>query len=352
MKNWHSASKKYMTSLSTNLNRTALNTCVFSSVFALLAMFSLSLGSVQLSFAQVATIFSAAMSQQIDSPIDQVVLHLRLPRTIIAIICGAGLGIVGALLQTVTKNDLADPFIFGLSSGAATGAVFVITVIGSAIGIWTLPLAAFIGGIISASAVLFLVRKVDGQASSQIVLAGLAISFLFTALTNFLVFHGDQRAAHSILFWSLGGLGNARWDNVLIVLAGLIALIVLGILKHRQLDCLLAGDDVAQTMGVDTKRLQSGVFIVCAFATACFVSIIGVVGFIGLMVPHIAKKIIGPLHKKLLITSGLIGALLMLLSDILARTLVAPQELPLGVVTTAFGALFIVSILMEKSNES
>ncbi|WKY57700.1 iron ABC transporter permease [Vibrio sp. SNU_ST1] len=340
-----------MTSLSTNLNRTVLNTCVFSSVFALLAMFSLSLGSVQLSFAQVATIFSAAMNQQIDSPIDQVVLHLRLPRTFIAIICGAGLGIVGALLQTVTKNDLADPFIFGLSSGAATGAVFVITVIGSAIGIWTLPLAAFIGGIISASAVLFLVRKVDGQASSQIVLAGLAISFLFTALTNFLVFHGDQRAAHSILFWSLGGLGNARWDNVLIVLAGLIALIALSILKHRQLDCLLAGDDVAQTMGVDTKRLQSGVFIVCAFATACFVSIIGVVGFIGLMVPHIAKKIIGPLHKKLLISSGLIGALLMLLSDILARTLVAPQELPLGVVTTAFGALFIVSILMEKRNE-
>ncbi|ARP37246.1 FecCD family ABC transporter permease [Vibrio syngnathi] len=341
-----------MTSLSTNLNRTVLNTCVFSSVFALLAMLSLSLGSVNLSFTQVATIFSAAMSQQIDSPIDQVVLHLRLPRTIIAIICGAGLGIVGALLQTVTKNDLADPFIFGLSSGAATGAVFVITVIGSAIGIWTLPLAAFIGGIISASAVLFLVRKVNGQASSQIVLAGLAISFLFTALTNFLVFHGDQRAAHSILFWSLGGLGNARWDNVLIVLAGLLALIALSILKHRQLDCLLAGDDVAQTMGVDTKRLQTGVFIVCAFATACFVSIIGVVGFIGLMVPHIAKKIIGPLHKKLLITSGLIGALLMLLSDILARTLVAPQELPLGVVTTAFGALFIVSILMEKSNES
>ncbi|WP_281830476.1 FecCD family ABC transporter permease [Vibrio nigripulchritudo] len=348
MKNWRLVFRQSMNSRSLLFNPVTLSTAMFSVLFMALALLSLSLGSVNLSLAQVIEVVSKALESNAETPIAQVVLHLRLPRTLVAMICGAGLGVVGALLQTVTKNDLADPFIFGLSSGAATGAVFVITVIGSTIGVWTLPLASFIGGIVSATAVLFLVRKVRGQVSSQIVLAGLAISFLFTALTNFLVFNGDQRAAHSILFWSLGGLGSARWDNLLIVITGLAVLGILGVLCYRQLDCLLAGDDVAQTMGVNTKKLQTVVFVVCAFATSCFVSIIGVVGFIGLMVPHIAKKIAGPLHKKLLITSALLGALVMLLSDILARTLVAPQELPLGVVTTAFGALFIISILMEK----
>lgn len=279
------------------------------------------------------------------SPQTRIILDLRLPRALLALVVGAGLGVIGCLLQTITRNDLADPFLFGLSSGAAAGAVLVITVTGDVLGFWTLPLAAFTGGIIASGVVLALVARLSDQGPAQLVLAGLAISSLFMALTNYLVFAGDQRAAHSVLFWSLGGLGRARWDLLPIAFAGLTALFGFAWLWRRRFDALLAGDDTASTLGVDVRNMRRATFLVCAFSTACFVSITGVIGFVGLMVPHLARGLVGPLHGALLVSAAIIGAGLLLASDVVARTLLSPQELPIGVVTTFAGALFVLVLV-------
>jgi len=278
-----------------------------------------------------------------------IVFDLRLPRVLLAVLVGATLAMAGALLQTATRNDLADPFLFGLSSGAAAGAVAVISLTGERFGIWTLPLASFTGGLVAAAGVLLLARRSAGQGAERIVLAGLAMSFLFGALTHVLVFAGDQRAAHSVLFWSLGGLGLARWDNLLLALVGFGALALFVALRHRALDALLAGDEVAHSLGVAPQRLRRQVLIITALATACCVALAGVIGFVGLMVPHLMQRSAGLLHATLVPACALLGAVLLLGSDLLARVLMAPQELPVGIVIASIGAAFVIGLLWRRS---
>tara|TARA_B100001123_G_C15108255_1_gene946394 strand:- start:13 stop:996 length:984 start_codon:yes stop_codon:yes gene_type:complete len=315
--------------------------CVF-----LLTLIAIVVGSTPLGISKVVEVI---LSGSNESPVSRIVLDLRLPRALLATIIGAGLGMVGCVLQTLTRNDLADPFLFGLSSGAAAGAVIVITVTGNILGFWTLPAAAFIGGLVSSVIVLGLFGKLAKQSPSQMVLAGLAVSFLFLSLTYFLIFAGDQRAAHSVLFWTLGGLGLANWKVLPIALTGLMAIFAFAITTHRSLDALLAGDETAVTLGVNVKLYRQVAFLICAFATASFVALSGVIGFVGLMVPHLARGLVWPLHGGLLITSAVIGAVLLLLSDIAARTLMAPQELPIGALTTSIGAIFVLYLVRRTA---
>ncbi len=283
------------------------------------------------------------------SPLHRIVFDLRLPRALFAAVIGAGLGVVGVVLQTTTRNDLADPFLFGLSSGAAAGAVLVITVTGDVLGIWTLPLAAFCGGLIASGIVLALVQSLRTSAPEKLILAGLAVSFLFSAITNYLIFAGDSRAAHSVIFWMLGGLGLARWETLPLVVLGLTLILGYSLYRSRWLDALLTGDFTASTLGIPVQGLRFRMFLVAALATASFVSVAGVIGFVGLMVPHIARGIAGTLHRNLLITSAVVGAILLTLSDILSRLLLAPQELPVGIVTTSIGSLFVFLYLFKSS---
>ncbi|MEM7733354.1 MAG: iron ABC transporter permease [Pseudomonadota bacterium] len=280
------------------------------------------------------------------TPTHRIIFELRLPRALFAALIGAGLGIVGVVLQTTTRNDLADPFLFGLSSGAAAGAVFVITVTGDVLGIWTLPSAAFCGGIVASGIVLALVRSLRSSAPEKLILAGLAVSFLFAALTNYLIFAGDSRAAHSVVFWMLGGLGLSRWETLPLVLAGLALILAYAIYRRRWLDALLAGDATAASLGVPVGRLRMVMFLVAALSTAAFVSVAGVIGFVGLMVPHIARGLAGTLHTRLIPTAALIGASLLTGSDIVSRLVLAPQEIPVGIVTTSVGAVFVFVLLI------
>ncbi|WP_170423644.1 FecCD family ABC transporter permease [Ruegeria arenilitoris] len=283
------------------------------------------------------------------SPLHRIVFDLRLPRALFAAVIGAGLGIVGVVLQTTTRNDLADPFLFGLSSGAAAGAVFVITVTGDVLGFWTLPLAAFCGGLVASGIVLALVHGLRTSAPEKLILAGLAVSFLFSAITNYLIFAGDSRAAHSVIFWMLGGLGLARWETFPLVIAGLALILAYAMYRSRWLDALLTGDLTASTLGVPVQGLRFRMFFVAALATAVFVSVAGVIGFVGLMVPHIARGIAGPLHRQLVPTAAVVGAALLTGSDILSRLLLAPQELPVGIVTTSLGSVFVFILLIRTA---
>jgi iron complex transport system permease protein len=300
---------------------------------AALALLSIAYGSTLIPLSDVVAALGRAVGlggHDVSGPIGKIVVDLRLPRTILAICVGAGLGIVGALLQTVTRNDLADPFLFGLSSGAAAGAVSVITMFGDRFGIWTL------------------VARVKGQGPERLILAGLAVSFLFTALTNYLVFAGDQRAAHSVLFWTMGGLGLARWDNIWLGALGAGTILAYALWNHRRLDAFLAGENAAESLGVPVARMRRTTFLVAAFSTAILVSVAGVIGFVGLMIPHLSRPFAGPLHLRLVASCAVLGAVLLLASDLLARTLLPPQELPIGIITSSIGAFFVVAMVIRN----
>lgn len=313
-----------------------------------LILTSVATGSVPLSFNDVLTALGLAHGD-INEMTKSIVLELRLPRTLLGIIAGAGLALVGALLQTTTRNDLADPFLFGLSSGTSAGVVLVITRLGDSLGAWTLPIAAFVGGMLSAAAVIIIFMSQSHKGTEKLIICGLAVSFLFGALTNFLIFSGDQRAASNALFWALGGLGLARWENLGFAAAALVILVVLISRRGRALDALLAGEQTAWSLGINVSRLRTEVFICCSMATAILVSLTGVIGFVGLMVPHLARPFTGVRHRRLLPLVGVLGAILLSAGDILSRTLTAPQELPIGIITAGVGGVFVLVILLRRT---
>lgn len=317
---------------------------------ALLVVFTLSLvlGSTTLSMDEL-LIGLRSFGDDDMSMTSRILMDLRLPRALLAVIAGAGLALVGALLQTATRNDLADPFLFGLSSGASAGAVLVITRLGDALGTWSLPIAAFAGGIVSASAVIILFSIQKKRGNDNLVLCGLAISFLFGAVTSFLIYSGDQRAASSILFWTMGGLGLARWDNLFFALVGVLGVAALILKRYRDLDTLLVGDQTTHSLGINVHRLRSEIFICSAFCTASIVALTGVVGFIGLMVPHLVRPFSGMTHRKLLPLVALWGAVMLTTGDVVSRTILAPQELPVGIITAALGGVFVLYLVWKKT---
>lgn len=321
----------------------------FFSILVLFILFALSLsyGTVHISWSNI--YHYLAMDSDTLPEMTRIIIHdIRVPRFILAVLVGAGLAMVGTLLQTVTRNDLADPFLFGLSAGASAGAVAVMTRLGSWLGEWTLPVAAFVGGIISALAVILLFSFQKSKGVERLILCGLAISFLFSSITGYLVYAGDQRSASAILFWSMGGLGLARWDNLLFAGVGVITLLLLSFFRWRSLDAMLVDEETSHSLGVSVKQLRMMVFIVSALSTAAFVSLSGVIGFVGLIVPHLAKPFSGVSHKYLIPLTAFFGSVLLALSDLLSRILISTQELPIGLVTSAIGALFILLFVLRK----
>ncbi|MFY0621034.1 MAG: iron ABC transporter permease [Pelagimonas sp.] len=335
------------------MGRLALTLSLGVAMLAALILLSVLYGSTSIPASDVVVAIASGLglSGADPSPMGRIIFDLRLPRALFSAIIGAGLGVVGVVLQTTTRNDLADPFLFGLSSGAAAGAVFVITVTGDVLGIWTLPLAAFFGGMIASAVVLLLVRRLQTSAPEKLILSGLAVSFLFSAITNYLIFSGDNRAAHTVIFWMLGGLGLSRWETLPLVLTGFALIFGFTFYRRRWLDALLAGDVTATSLGVPVHKLRVFIFMASALATAAFVSVAGVIGFVGLMVPHLARGLVGPLHTALIPAAALVGAILLTASDILSRLLLAPQELPVGIITTSLGALFVFALLLGQSRK-
>ena len=317
----------------------------------LLSMVAVTQGSVPIAAGQLwqsLKLLATAASETEYAMAHRIIIELRLPRVLLGLMVGAGLALTGLLLQTVTRNELADPYLFGLSSGSAAGAVFVITFTGDVLGLFTLPLAAMTGGLASVAAVLLLLRGYANHSPGQMILAGLSVSFLFNALTYGMTFLGDQRAAQTVLFWTMGGLGTARWNNLLLPFIGLATVLIFALRRNVALDALLTGDLTAHSLGVAPEKLRQQTFLVCAMATACFVATSGVIGFIGLMVPHLVRHWTGPLHRKAFLPTLLIGAALLVGSDLLSRILLAPQELPVGVITAGVGAIFVMRIVLRN----
>jgi len=280
-----------------------------------------------------------------DPTYDAIVWDIRVPRTILAIVVGAGLAVAGTGIQTLVRNPLADPYLLGVSSGAAVGATAVLTVgLFSGSGIWALSLGALVGALGAALLVFGIAMAQGGLTPLRLVLTGTVLSSAFSAFASFLVFRSaDPQAAQSVLFWLLGSRSGAWWDQLLlptVVVATLSGLLLLG---SGWLDALAAGADTASALGVPVRALRNALFVVLAVLVGVLVAVAGGIGFVGLILPHIARLLVGARHRAVLPVAALAGALFLLWVDVAARVAVRPTEMPLSVVTGLVGApVFLV----------
>lgn len=278
-----------------------------------------------------------------------IIWELRLPRILMACIAGAGLAMAGLTLQTITNNSLADPHLLGISSGAVLGAVLVTMHIGEVLGQYTLPLAAFIGSILATVIILFINQRLRLQNASQLLMCGIALSFVFTSAANLALFLGDNRSGHQVIFWMLGGLGLARWSTLVIPALVCLGCFLCLTLYARKLNALLLGDETAESLGINVKALRVKMFTLSALITSVIVAQCGAIGFVGLMIPHVARYFLGAEISKLIPITALAGALFLLWVDVISRTLLTSQELPIGIITGFIGGLYFVGLLIKTT---
>ncbi|MEV0931705.1 iron chelate uptake ABC transporter family permease subunit [Streptomyces phaeochromogenes] len=275
---------------------------------------------------------------------DGIVWELRLPRTLLAAVCGAGLAVCGAVMQSLLRNPLADPFVLGVSSGASTGAVIVV-VLGVGGGLLSVSAGAFLGAVLSFGLVLLLSHTLGG-ATDRVVLSGVAAMQLFSALTSFVVMtSADAETTRGVLFWLLGSLSGVGWTDVWVCFAVLAVTLLVCLGYARTLDAFAFGQDAAATLGVSVARTRLVLLCATALLTAALVSSAGAIGFVGLVLPHAARALVGSGHARLLPVTALAGAVFLVWVDTLARTVLDPQEVPVGVVTSLIGVPVFVLVL-------
>ena len=333
------------------------STLAIGGFVVLLASLSLavSVGAVPVPAATVWGILANKISPGLIDPSwtrgrEAIVWEIRFPRAFLAMMVGAGLAIVGAALQSVTRNPLADPHLLGISSGGAFGAIFALLHSGLFLGLLTVPLLAFVGALIATVIVLGVSRVADATSADRLVLAGVAVSFIIMAGANGLIFLGDPRASHTVVFWMLGGLGLAQWSQLIYPLIILLLSGAWLMSRATQLNAMTIGDETAATLGIPVAKFRLAVFVVGALITGVMVAFSGIIGFVGLMVPHIARILVGGDYTRVLPASALIGAIFLLWADIAARTVMAPEDMPIGIVTGLIGGIFFVWLLGRRSD--
>ncbi|MDI9929708.1 iron ABC transporter permease [Rhodococcus sp. IEGM 1354] len=342
-----------------------------ATVLVLLLGFTLavSYGSTAVPFGQVWSTVRDGMSGRVfqAGSIDVIVWQVRVPRPILAMIVGAGLGVVGVAVQALVRNDLADPYLLGVSSGASVGAVWVLVfgggvvgAVSTAIGVHTvLPMAAFLGAMVALGAVWSVTGVAGGISGAlgptRLVLVGVTVGQILSAGTSFMVLQTDDQAqTRSVLFWLMGSLGGATWSQIpitaLVVVLGSIVLYG----RARQLNALAFGDESASALGISVHRVRREVFVVVSLMTGAVVAVSGAIGFIGLLVPHLCRLVVGTDHRKLLPTAVLVGATLMIFVDLVCRvaTRVVHQELPVNVVTAALGGPMLLAMLIVRGRRA
>ena len=324
---------------------------------SILLIISLSIGiSVGAVSVQTSTVWGIILNKFSPDLIEQswskgkeaIVWDIRFPRTILAIMVGSGLAIVGASLQSVTRNLLADPHLLGISSGGAFGAILALLHTGLFIGLLTVPLLAFLGALFATFIVLIVSRLTSSTSADRLVLAGVAVSFIIMSCANILIFLGDPKATHTVVFWMLGGLGLAQWNQLIYPL---IVLLICGLWlfsQARVLNAMTVGDESASTLGINVTKFRFVIFVVCALITGVMVAFSGIIGFVGLMVPHIVRMIVGGDYFRVLPLSALLGAIFLLWADIAARKIMPPEDMPIGIVTGLVGGIFFVWLLRRK----
>lgn len=276
---------------------------------------------------------------------DQAVWQFRLPRALLAGLAGAGLALAGALMQVTVRNPLAEPYILGVSSGASVGAVLVIVFGSAALGGLSLNIAAFIGAVVACGCVAAMAYQGGTLSPTRMILAGVALGTLFSAITSYLTISTDAQNVVSVLFFLLGSVSAATMSSLIgPAIALVIAVIAAGALA-RPLNALMTGDESATSLGIDPTRLRALMLILASLLTGAIVSVAGGIGFVGLVVPHVARIAVGADHRRMLPVTVLGGAVFLMLADLLARTVAAPTEIPLGILTSFVGAPFFLWLM-------
>ena len=280
---------------------------------------------------------------------DQIVWVFRLPRVLLAIIVGAALAVSGTTLQAMVRNPLADPFLFGISSGASLAAVMVITLGSAAVGGLSLSAAAFIGALLTTIAVFMLAQKNGRVVPMRLVLSGVALSFVLSSATSFLEMRAAAmdggNGALAVLNWLAGSLGGARWEHLGLPTLVLIATTATLMVQSRMLNTLLLGEESAISLGINIQQFRLQLFFITSLLVGTVVAISGSIGFVGLLVPHIVRMFVGSDHRRVLPLVALGGGVFMVLVDLVGRTILAPVELPVGMVTSALGGPFFIWLM-------
>ncbi|MEE2034764.1 FecCD family ABC transporter permease [Rhodococcus chondri] len=273
--------------------------------------------------------------------------NIRIPRVVLGMLVGAMLAIAGAAYQGVFRNPLADPYLLGVSSGAGLGATLAI-VVGSVAGFAGIPVAAFAGGLLAVGATYALGRTVGGARSEVvIILAGVAVAAFANAIQTFFMQLQDD-TLRQVYSWMLGRLSPDGWTDVVVVLPYVVVTVAIIMLHRRTLDVMSVGDVEAASLGINPARVRLLLVCIATLGTAAVVSVSGLIGFVGIVVPHAVRLLVGPGHRMLLPLSLMVGAAFLVLADVLARTVMSPAELPIGVVTAAIGAPFFLIVLRRS----
>ncbi|QSS90425.1 iron ABC transporter permease [Streptomyces sp. M54] len=283
--------------------------------------------------------------QALDRVGESVLWNVRLPRVVLALLVGASLGCAGALMQGVFGNPLAEPGVIGISAGAAVGAVASIALGLSFFGNWTITVCAFVAGLATVLLVYALSRSGGRTEVVTLILTGIAVNAFAGALIGLFIFFADNAQITQITFWQLGSLSQATWPKVLAVLPCAVAGLLIAPFYARKLDLLALGERPARHLGVDVERLRIVLVLVVALLTAAAVAVAGIISFVGLLVPHLLRMANGPGHRFLVPASALGGGVILVAGDLAARTVAAPAELPLGVLTALFGSPFFFWLL-------
>ncbi len=322
---------------------------VLGAVLVMSLLAGIALGPTVVPVGEVPRLLYAALTGGTISPGDvtpyQIVWQVRTPRVLLAAVVGAGLAVIGVAVQALVRNALADPFVLGISSGASVGATAVVVFgLFAGLGVLALSTAAFLGALGATALVYLAARTRAGLTPLRLVLTGVALAYAFQAAMSVLVFVSPNgQAAQTVLFWLLGSLGAAAWQSLPLAFVAVVVAIVVLLRKATALDVLALGDETAASLGVDPVAARRSLFLLTAVVTGLLVAVSGSIGFVGLVLPHVVRMVVGSSHRHVLAVSPLAGAIFLVWVDVLARTLVPPEELPLGVITALIGVpVFIV----------
>ncbi|MGI5439949.1 FecCD family ABC transporter permease [Streptomyces shenzhenensis] len=315
----------------------------------------LAIGSVHVPPGQVWGIVTHALGADWSEPYwsgarETIVLDVRAPRVLLGAVTGAGLAVVGTAMQALVRNPLAEPYLLGVSSGASLGAVVVIVFGVTLLGPVSLSAAAFAGAL-GALLLVYATARTGGRITSvRLVLSGVAIAAVLTAVLDLLLLTTDRgNEARAVLAWTLGGLGGVTWGTLWLPSAALVIGIGVLLVQARNLNLLLAGEEAATTMGLDVARFRARMFVLLSLVTGVLVAAAGPIGFVGLMLPHIVRLFVGGDHRRVLPTAALGGAVFLVWADIAARTVAAPSEIPVGVLTALCGGPFFLWLLRRDA---
>lgn len=318
--------------------------------------FAVTMGSVDISIKEVYEVILYKLFNIGDSSIGtgavaDVVWLIRMPRIVLAIAVGAGLSVVGIVMQAIVKNPLADPYILGVSSGASLGATLAVVLgIGSVFGSNSLGVMGFIGAF-GVSILVLMISNIGGRSNSiKLLLAGMALSSVCSSFSSFLVYiSDDSQKLKTITFWLMGSLAGAKWNEIVIILPVIILGTIFFITQYRTLNLMLLGDEVSITLGTDLHKFRIIYLLITSLMIGLLVYVSGMIGFVGLIIPHVVRIIFGTDHKKIIPIAALVGSIILIWADVISRILIKGTEIPIGIVISIIGAPLFVWLMIKKN---